>query len=70
MESGDLLEVRYGDSIQHSDFENAVYRQSQYCPPPHDNFGCHDSARPHGALRNPAVYGFRACGPRSIQHYS
>jgi hypothetical protein len=26
---GDLLEVRYGDSMQHSDFENAVYRQSQ-----------------------------------------
>jgi hypothetical protein len=22
---GDLLEVRYGDSMQHSDFENAVY---------------------------------------------
>ena len=26
---GDLLEVRYGDSMQHSDFENAVYRRSQ-----------------------------------------
>ena len=27
---GDLLvEVRYGDSLQHSDFENAVYRQSR-----------------------------------------
>ena len=26
---GDLLEVRYGDSMQHSDSENAVYRQSQ-----------------------------------------
>ena len=25
---GDLLEVRYGDSMQHSDFENAVYRRS------------------------------------------
>ena len=27
--NGDLLEVRYGDSMQHSDFENAVYRRSQ-----------------------------------------
>ena len=26
---GDLLEVRYGDSMQHADFENAVYRRSQ-----------------------------------------
>ena len=26
---GDLLEVRYGDSMQHSDFENAVYRRLQ-----------------------------------------
>jgi hypothetical protein len=26
---GDLLEVRHGDSMQHSDFVNAVYRQSQ-----------------------------------------
>ena len=26
---GDLLEVRYGDSMQHSDFENTVYRRSQ-----------------------------------------
>jgi hypothetical protein len=26
---GDLLEVRYGDSMQHSDFENAVYRRRQ-----------------------------------------
>ena len=26
---GDLLEVRYGDSMRHSDFENAVYRRSQ-----------------------------------------
>jgi hypothetical protein len=25
----ELLEVRYGDSMQHSDFENAVYRRSQ-----------------------------------------
>ena len=24
---GDLLEVRYGDSMQHSDFENALYRR-------------------------------------------
>ncbi len=24
---GDLLEVRYGDSMQHSDFQNAVYRR-------------------------------------------
>ena len=26
---GDLLEVRYSDILQHSDFENAVYRRSQ-----------------------------------------
>ena len=26
---GDLLEVRYSDIMEHSDFENAVYRQSQ-----------------------------------------
>jgi hypothetical protein len=26
---GDLLEVRYSDIMQHSDFENAVYRRSQ-----------------------------------------
>jgi hypothetical protein len=26
---GDLLEVRYGDTMQHSDFENAVYRRRQ-----------------------------------------
>jgi hypothetical protein len=26
---GDLLEIRYGDSMQHSDFENAVYKRSQ-----------------------------------------
>ena len=26
---GDLLEVRYGDSMQHSDFENALYRRSE-----------------------------------------
>ena len=26
---GDFLEVRYGDSMQHSDFENAVYRRGQ-----------------------------------------
>jgi hypothetical protein len=25
--NGELLEVRYGDSMQHSDFENAVYRR-------------------------------------------
>ena len=27
--NGELLEIRYGDSMQHSDFENAVYRRSQ-----------------------------------------
>jgi hypothetical protein len=27
--NGDFLEVRYGDSMKHSDFENAVYRRSQ-----------------------------------------
>jgi len=27
--TGDLLEVRYSDLMQHSDFENAVYRRSQ-----------------------------------------
>jgi hypothetical protein len=27
--SAELLEIRYGDSMQHSDFENAVYRRSQ-----------------------------------------
>ena len=26
---GDLLEVRYSEMMQHSDFENAVYRRSQ-----------------------------------------
>ena len=26
---GDLLEVRYSEIMQHSDFENAVYRRSQ-----------------------------------------
>ena len=26
---GDLLEVRYSERMQHSDFENAVYRRSQ-----------------------------------------
>jgi hypothetical protein len=26
---GELLEIRYGDSMQHSDFENAVYRRAQ-----------------------------------------
>ena len=26
---GDLLEVRYGDSMQQADFENALYRRSQ-----------------------------------------
>ena len=26
---GDLLEVRYSDMMQHSDFENAVYRRSR-----------------------------------------
>jgi hypothetical protein len=26
---GDLLEVRYSDIMEHSDFENAVYRRSQ-----------------------------------------
>ncbi len=26
---GNLLEVRYSDIMEHSDFENAVYRQSQ-----------------------------------------
>jgi hypothetical protein len=26
---GDLLEVRYGDTMQHSDFENAIYRRRQ-----------------------------------------
>ena len=26
---GDLLEVRYSDIMQHSDFENAVYRRLQ-----------------------------------------
>jgi hypothetical protein len=25
---GELLEVRYGDSMQHSDFENAIYRRA------------------------------------------
>ena len=27
--NGDLLEVRYSEMMQHSDFENAVYRRSQ-----------------------------------------
>ena len=27
--NGDLLEVRYSEQMQHSDFENAVYRRSQ-----------------------------------------
>jgi hypothetical protein len=27
--NGDLLEVRYSDTMVHSDFENAVYRRSQ-----------------------------------------
>ena len=27
--NGDLLEVRYSDRMEHSDFENAVYRRSQ-----------------------------------------
>jgi len=44
---GDLLEVRYGDSMQHSDFENAIYRRFQQCPPPHNSLGCHDSVRDH-----------------------
>lgn len=26
---GDLLEVRYSEIMQHSDFENAVYRRSR-----------------------------------------
>jgi hypothetical protein len=26
---GELLEIRYGDSMQHSDFENALYRRVQ-----------------------------------------
>jgi hypothetical protein len=26
---GDLMEVRYSEIMQHSDFENAVYRRSQ-----------------------------------------
>ena len=26
--NGDLLEVRYGDRMEHSDFESAVYRRS------------------------------------------
>jgi hypothetical protein len=26
---GDLLEVRYSEMMQHSDFENAVYRRTQ-----------------------------------------
>jgi hypothetical protein len=26
---GDLLEIRYSERMQHSDFENAVYRRSQ-----------------------------------------
>jgi hypothetical protein len=26
---GDLLEVRYSERVQHSDFENAVYRRSR-----------------------------------------
>lgn len=27
--NGDLLEIRYGDRMEHSDFESAVYRRSQ-----------------------------------------
>lgn len=26
---GDLMEIRYGDTMQHSDFENAVYQRRQ-----------------------------------------
>ena len=27
--NGDLLDIRFGDSMQHSDFDNAVYRRTQ-----------------------------------------
>lgn len=56
---GDLLEIRFSELMQHSDFHNAVYRRSQSSPPlttlvrKTPTFGLLSRWRERGARQNP-----------------